>query len=94
MMGMNYIILFLLPSLLCTEDAPKKILCKIGDSEIDDGGEFYSSVFTSSIILDICQSGTKDSVSTLTRMVSVERKLWARDSMWVMMVRSSVTVTR
>ena len=96
MMRMNCYILLFLPSLLCIEEAVKKNLCKIGDSEIDDGGEFYmySSVLTSSLILGPCQSGTKDNVSTLTKMVSVERKLWARDSMWVRMGRSSVTVTR
>jgi len=37
MMRMNYFIISFLPSLLCTEDAPKKIQCKIGASEIDDG---------------------------------------------------------
>ena len=94
MMRMNYFILLFLPFLLCTEEAGKKNLCKIGDSEIDNGGELSSSVLTPSFILDICQSGIKDNVSTLTKMVSVERTLWARDSMWVRMVRSSVTVTR
>ena len=40
MMRMNYFIISFLPCLLCTEDAPKKIQCKIGASEIDDGGRF------------------------------------------------------
>jgi len=37
MMRMNCFILLFLPSLLCIEEAAKKNLCKIGDSEIDDG---------------------------------------------------------
>ena len=40
MMKIYYLIIFLLPSSLWAEDAMKNLQCKMGDSKIDDGGEF------------------------------------------------------
>ena len=39
-MKIYYLIIFLLPSSLWAEDAMKNLQCKMGDSKIDDGGEF------------------------------------------------------